>query len=71
MATPENSFEAWLVKQVESQISRMIDEEYKTVEERIKRRKAEIVAGVLLDFKKEIDMQTMGQHLVITVKNQM
>lgn len=57
-------------------IKRCIDERVKeaTVEEieqakiRLEKRKDEIIAGVLLNIHKEMDMQSMGDRLVISVR---
>ena len=55
---------------IEHKIKIATEIELEEAQKRIEKRKAEIVAGVILHIQKMIDMQTMGEKLVISIKMQ-
>lgn len=64
-----NAMTEFVMEAINNEIERMVEEEFASLAERVEKRKAEIVAGVLLHVKKEIDVQTLGQTLTFTIKN--
>ena len=53
---------------IKEQIKREIDIEFEKAEKRIKERRAEIIAGVLLRVTKMYSMNTMGETIIFSVK---
>lgn len=70
MAISENSASVtpeFLRSAISREIEIAINEEFEEAKRRIEKRKAEISAGVLLHVQKMIQMETMGQKLIVTV----
>lgn len=58
----------FLQRTINAEIERAITEELAEVQKRIDKRKSEIIAGVILHVEKMVQMQTIGEKLIITVK---
>lgn len=57
----------WLKKIIDSEIAIVTSEELENVKKRIDERKSQIIAGVILHVQKEMQIETFGEKLVITV----
>lgn len=57
----------FLKSAIDMEIKRATEEELEEAKKRIDKRKSEIVAGVVLHVQKQIEMQTMGDRLIINV----
>lgn len=57
----------FLKSAIDMEIKRATEEELEEAKKRIDKRKSEIVAGVVLHVQKQIEMQTMGDRLIIEV----
>lgn len=64
----KNLMPEFLIKAINDQVDRAIEEEINFAKERIEKRKAQIVAGVMLDIKKIVEIETLGDRLIITCK---
>lgn len=53
---------------IEHELKIAIDFELEEAQKRIEKRKSEIVAGVILHIQKMIDIETMGEKLIISIK---
>lgn len=58
----------FLKKVIDAEIERVTNEELDKAIKRIEQRKAEVVAGAILMVQKNIQMETLAEHLVITVQ---
>jgi len=45
-----------------------LEKEFVEMIKNLNERKGKILAGILLDIKKEIDIQTIGEKLIFTIK---
>lgn len=57
----------YMQRAITDEIALAVDEEFERMEKRIKARKSEIVAGVILDVKKRMDVTTATDRMVITI----
>ena len=55
---------------IEKQIEIAVLEEIEEAKKRIDKRKSEIVTGIVLYVQKEIQIETLGEKLIISVKIQ-
>lgn len=53
---------------IDKEVKIATEEEIEKAKKRIDERKAQIVAGVLLHVQKEMDIQTMNDRIILTVK---
>lgn len=53
---------------INNEIKKVTEEELEKAKERIDKRKAEIITGVILYVERQIKMETLGNELRITVK---
>ena len=53
---------------IDKEVAKVIEEEIEFAKKRIDERKAHIIAGVILYIQKEINIQTMEDRLIITVR---
>jgi len=58
----------FLKQAIDSEIKRITDIELKEAQERIEKQKSQVIAGVILQVEKMLQVQTMGENLVITIK---
>jgi len=61
----------FIKRAIDVQIERAMNEEFEKAKKRLDERKSEIIAGVILEVQKTIDMQMSGEKLIITVKNEL
>ena len=54
---------------INSEIERVTAEELEESKKRIDKRKSEIIAGVILYVEKRMQVQTLGENVVITIIN--
>ena len=66
---PLNLMPEFIKRAIDQSIENAIDDELKRVEERLKQRKAEMVAGVVLYVEKSMNMNRVEDNLVITIKD--
>ena len=59
----------FLKEAIDDKIKIVLEEEFKKVEERIKERKSEIIAGVILYVERRMKIETVGEDLTIIIKN--
>jgi len=57
-----------LSKFIDAVFQNELEKEFDELIKDINKRKGEIIAGVLLNVKKEIDIQTVGEKLIFTIK---
>jgi hypothetical protein len=65
---PINEMPKFLKMAIDRAIEVATDEEFEEAKKRLDKRKSEIVAGVVLHAQRMIQMDTVGEHLTITVK---
>ena len=65
-----NNLPEFIKSAIEHEIKIATEIEFDEAQKRIEKRKAEIVASVILHIQKMMDMQTMGEKLVISIKLQ-
>lgn len=53
---------------IDSAIAKATEEELERAKERIEKRKAEVIAGIILFISKEMKIENMGEYLTITVR---
>ena len=58
----------FLKRAIEGEIKIATEQELQKAQERIEKRKSEIVAGVVLHVTRMIEMERMGEKLTITIK---
>ena len=60
---------AFILKAINEQIEREIEIEFDLAEKRIKDRKAQIIAGVLLKVQKMYSAQAFGENITFSIKD--
>jgi hypothetical protein len=60
----------FIKKAIQQEVERVTEEELAAVKERIERRKAEVIASVVLYVQQEVSFRSLGRELVITVRKE-
>ena len=63
----DKMFTDFIKRSIDNAIEQIVDEEFEAVTERIEKRKAEVIAGIILHVQRSMTMQTIGQELTIKV----
>lgn len=53
---------------IDKVLTEKIEKEFDDLLQKLQNRKCEIVAGLLLNIKKEIDIQTVGEKTIFTIR---
>ena len=62
------ALQGFLKQAIETRLKEAADEEFELMKTRLDKRKAEIVTGIVLHVQKMVDVQTIQERVIITIK---